>query len=264
MPSSIFRGFPVTSEHEMRSTYLDKSSNRTLRLNLQAKMVAATEQSSIDSKGTYSWESLFRKAYNDDESPISEIVTFKRIRQLLAEYQRSQIFIETPWKGYIEGDNSALSEKAKRGAILFYKEIRGRYLRTGVLTDQYAFRTPSMINVAETAPYGHTGSYESLVDVITHHLSPDKAIEQFDFQNQSFLKLGILMDSSKKWTTLALKNYKKNGYQKSEADLTKQEIDDLVEFIEHQTDPCIKSKRCLKKWVPSDSKKFPDDSILQL
>ncbi|MBK6495921.1 MAG: cytochrome-c peroxidase [Gemmatimonadetes bacterium] len=46
----------------------------------------------------------------------------------------------------------------------------GRYLVTGVPRDWGAFRTPSLRNVALTAPYMHDGSLESLEDVVAFYV----------------------------------------------------------------------------------------------
>jgi cytochrome c peroxidase len=43
---------------------------------------------------------------------------------------------------------------------------------TDLLYDAYRFRTPSLRNVALTAPYGHNGAYPNLSDMIRHHLDP--------------------------------------------------------------------------------------------
>jgi cytochrome c peroxidase len=48
----------------------------------------------------------------------------------------------------------------------------GRFRVTGRSEDAFAFRTPSLRNVTLTAPYGHTGAYASLEDVVRHHLDP--------------------------------------------------------------------------------------------
>jgi cytochrome c peroxidase len=37
------------------------------------------------------------------------------------------------------------------------------------LADAYRFRTPSLRNVALTAPYGHNGAYPTLEGIIRHH-----------------------------------------------------------------------------------------------
>lgn len=48
----------------------------------------------------------------------------------------------------------------------------GRERVTGRAEDAYRFRTPSLRNVALTAPYGHSGAYSNLEAVVRHHLNP--------------------------------------------------------------------------------------------
>ncbi len=55
----------------------------------------------------------------------------------------------------------------------------GRMRVTGAATDAYAFRTPSLRNVTLTAPYGHSGAYADLEDVVRHHLDPAAALESY-------------------------------------------------------------------------------------
>lgn len=56
----------------------------------------------------------------------------------------------------------------------------GRMRVTGDPADAYAFRTPSLRNVTETAPYGHDGAYATLEGVIRHHLNPVAALAGYD------------------------------------------------------------------------------------
>ena len=56
----------------------------------------------------------------------------------------------------------------------------GRLRVTGALEDAYAFRTPSLRNVTQTAPYGHSGAYATLEDVIRHHIDPIAALDRYD------------------------------------------------------------------------------------
>lgn len=49
-------------------------------------------------------------------------------------------------------------------------EDQGRFNVTGEETDLYAFRTPSLRNVALTGPWGHSGAFASLEDMVRHHL----------------------------------------------------------------------------------------------
>jgi len=48
----------------------------------------------------------------------------------------------------------------------------GRMGATDLLADAYRFRTPSLRNVALTAPYGHNGAFATLEAMIRHHSDP--------------------------------------------------------------------------------------------
>ncbi len=48
----------------------------------------------------------------------------------------------------------------------------GRMGKTNLQADAYKFRTPSLRNVALTAPYGHNGAMPTLQSMIRHHVDP--------------------------------------------------------------------------------------------
>ena len=50
---------------------------------------------------------------------------------------------------------------------------------TDALEDAYRFRTPSLRNVALTAPYGHNGAYPTLEGIIRHHLDPIGSLDRW-------------------------------------------------------------------------------------
>ncbi len=56
----------------------------------------------------------------------------------------------------------------------------GRMGETNLLEDAYKFRTPSLRNVALTAPYGHNGAFPTLTETIRHHADP--ATSRTDWQ----------------------------------------------------------------------------------
>ena len=58
----------------------------------------------------------------------------------------------------------------------------GRMRVTGRTEDAYRFRTPSLRNVAQTAPYGHSGAYARLEDVVRHHLDPVGALRRYSLE----------------------------------------------------------------------------------
>ena len=67
-------------------------------------------------------------------------------------------------------------------AARFESHVRdtGRLGVTGRAADAYAFRTPSLRNVAHTAPYGHTGSHADLAAFVADHAVPRAALDRFD------------------------------------------------------------------------------------
>jgi len=68
----------------------------------------------------------------------------------------------------------------KRARFQDHREDRGRYGVTGDAADLFAFRTPSLRNVAETAPYGHTGAYADLRGFLAAHAAPRAAWGAYD------------------------------------------------------------------------------------
>jgi cytochrome c peroxidase len=115
------------------------------------------------------------------------------IEQALATYQRTIVSQEAPFDRWVQGDERAVSEAAKRGFDLFntkgrcsschsgwtfsdgsFHDIgtaegknigRGRLFPTSVKL-QYAFKTPTLRDVARRAPYMHDGATPTLEAVI--------------------------------------------------------------------------------------------------
>ncbi len=56
----------------------------------------------------------------------------------------------------------------------------GRFRVTGRITDRYAFRTPSLRNIALTAPYGHAGAHSDLSQFIKAHGDPIRGLKTYD------------------------------------------------------------------------------------
>jgi cytochrome c peroxidase len=56
----------------------------------------------------------------------------------------------------------------------------GRFRVTGDPADLYAFRTPSLRNIALTGPYGHAGAYADLRAFLVAHLDPVTALATYD------------------------------------------------------------------------------------
>jgi cytochrome c peroxidase len=70
------------------------------------------------------WLPLFRKAFNDPSGPVEKLITANKISVAIASFERTMTFTDTPWKAYVQGNDSAISAAAKRGAATFYKPAR--------------------------------------------------------------------------------------------------------------------------------------------
>ena len=140
-------------------------------------------------KGIRGYRPLFRKAFGDDRIDI------RRIAQAIAAYERTVVSGDSPFDRYRAGDRDAMSAAAVRGMKIFmekancdtchvgfnftdenYRNIGvgmdrpkpdlGRYTITKRPEDRGAFKTPTLRNVALTAPYMHDGSLPTLRAVI--------------------------------------------------------------------------------------------------
>jgi cytochrome c peroxidase len=109
--------FPVTSADEMKTEQFEaESDNYQIRAHLAARIGDyGVGRGELDDNF---WLSEFQIAYGST-ADAEELVTFARIAESLGEYERSMVFIDSPWKAYVEGDTTALTEQQKLGAILF-------------------------------------------------------------------------------------------------------------------------------------------------
>ena len=200
--------FPVTSRLEMRGRAGDKDflgqhnemadvdddDLRGIWTQLMQRLLAIPE-----------YQDLFAAAY--PEIPQDDL-TFADAANAIAAFEiEAFTFLDSPWDQYLAGDDRALSNKQKRGAILFFGQAKcvechagplltdqehynictpqlgpgagvsapldmGRFLETGDLLDSFRFRVPPLRNVADTGPWMHNGAYNNLRDVIEHHATP--------------------------------------------------------------------------------------------
>jgi cytochrome c peroxidase len=156
---------------------------------------------------------LFAAAFPDTQP---HQLTITHVANALAAYQTAAfVAADTPWDRYLAGDEAALSAEAKQGALLFFGSANcaschsgslftdlqfhniaapqfgpgtddiapldyGRYRVTLDPADKFAFRTPSLRQVGQTGPWLHNGAYDSLEDVVRHHLDPATSLQTYD------------------------------------------------------------------------------------
>lgn len=113
----------------------------------------------------------------------------------------------------------------------------GRMGKTNLLQDAYRFRTPSLRNVALTAPYGHNGAYATLDAMIRHHLDPIAARDAWTLKdaNLPFVPWLAATDTAIRADRLEMQR-QTAAIEKSPVALSEAEINDLVAFLNALTE----------------------------
>ena len=120
----------------------------------------------------------------------------------------------------------------------------GREQVTGHADDILKFRTPSLRNVALTAPYGHAGAYNTLRAAVEHHLDPVAALKNYD-QGQAVLPPRddldaldyITMDDVGGRLQYMIDIYLNQAEGPMDLRYTDEEVDLILDFLNALTDP---------------------------
>jgi len=210
-----------------------------------------------------SYRDMFAEAY-PEAAGDDDLINLDRTTKAIAAFERRLISYRSPYDRYeFGGEKDAISDSAKRGKELFFGERfecfhchggfnfsdsvehdgtvfeevqfhnnglynvdgfgaypegnQGVFEITGVLEDQGRFRAPTLRNIALTAPYMHDGSIETLEEVLDHYARGGRLIEEGSNAGDG-----------------------KTNPNKSELivgfDMTEQERDDVIAFLESLTD----------------------------
>lgn len=154
-----------------------------------------------------SYPALFQKAFGGSS------ITTVMVMRALAQFERTLISGNAKWDKYQRGE-VALTAAEERGKEVFLAEKKGdcthchslgstfsdfefrntgldsipldagRYLITLLATDSGKFKTPTLRNIAVTAPYMHDGRFKTLEECIDHYNT--------DFRYTSYLDGNIL------------------------------------------------------------------------
>ncbi len=260
--------FPVLSADEMAGHYSENAISQSVRLGHLSLDGGAWEQIAARVAEVPEYRARFEAIYGTGHQ-----VGFTDISDLLAEFIAVEWRADdSPFDRYLR-DDTALSDPASRGMDLFYGEAGcaschsgqfqtdhafhaiampqlgpgkaarfedhaldvGRMRVTGDPADAYAFRTPSLRNVAQTAPYGHSGAYSTLEAVIRHHLDPVASLLSYDRDQVILPDLAgaddwRVMDDPESLAAIAAAN------TLEPMALSDAQISDLISFLEALTD----------------------------
>jgi cytochrome c peroxidase len=161
-----------------------------------------------DNENLENWHNIYRSLFTDayQNTNVSEF-NIAHVANALSHFIEITFATRgSNWDQYLNGKVNALTENAKKGALLFYGKGRcsvchtgqtfsdydfhsigvldeddrifsgfrdlGRFSVTGVEDDRFKFRTPPLRNILNTPPYFHNGSALEIGEAIYQHISP--------------------------------------------------------------------------------------------
>ena len=259
--------FPVTSHDEMRglpgSNYF---ANAVDNLDVWARIMEILVGTNAGSTGGFpGYRDLFAAAYpsvtNYDD------FNFGHAAKAIAAYEAATyVALNSPFDRYLQGDSTAMSDDAKRGAMLFFgnagcanchhgpllsdfehhgiaapqlgpgKDPSGDDLGlavvTGLVDDEYKFRTPPLRNVALTGPWTHAGAYTTLEGAVRHHLDPAMRLMNYnDLQLPALFQPLVDTDPTRESARIAAISPLIDVMS-----LTDEEVDQILAFLHCLTD----------------------------
>ncbi|SMY09140.1 cytochrome-c peroxidase [Flavimaricola marinus] len=263
--------FPVLSQDEMAGHYTENEIARAVRQGLITGPDGAWALISDRVAQIPAYAEAFTAVYPHITEP--DQIAFTDISNAIAAFVAHEWRSDTsPFDAYLRG-GPALPAEAEAGRVLFYETLgcagchagpfqtdhgfhamgdvqigpgkaarfeshardEGRFRVTGHTDDLYAFRTPSLRNIAETAPYGHAGAYAELADYLRAHADPAAAWAGYGHAAARVAPLEadtwrVLDDPAERAAILA--TVTGPGVTLSDA-----EVAALIAFLEQLTDP---------------------------
>lgn len=140
----------------------------------------------------------------------------------------------------------------------------GRARVTGAVEDRFKFRTPSLLNIELTAPYGHSGAYNALADVVRHHLDPEgmNAIYYWPQTDPGTQVYDLLVNTAEATQALVDARAAGRSLLPQDVSLSGPELADLLAFLTTLTDPRLKNPDFLEPWIARDGPEFSDCHLL--
>ena len=269
--------FPVTSATEMAG---QAGENPDAAGNL-AGPGGVWEQLAERLRGLQGYVDQFVAVFPDIHSAAD--IKFTHAANAIAAFETANWRADnSPYDRFLRGERDAMSRSAKAGMRIFYSPRRGncaschagtfqtdhsfraiampqtgpgkgdgkgyedygRERVTGLAGDRYRFRVPTLRNVAQTGPYGHSGAYDTLEAMVRHHLDPLTSLYDYDpsqlrLPSRSDLDEHDLqvIDDPSALAAIAQAN------ELTPVTLTEREIRQLMDFLHALTDPAMLDMR---------------------
>ena len=188
-PTIINAAYNVFQFWDGRSPSLEDQAKGPIQNPIEMNMAADAAEKKLGAINGY--REQFQQIFATD-------VTFDNIAKAIAAYERTVLSGNAPYDRFEAGETSALSESAQRGRDLFFGKAHcsachvgpnftdnafhnigigmndespdaGRQAISKLGGDRGSFKTPTLREIAKSAPYMHDGSLKTLEDVVEHY-----------------------------------------------------------------------------------------------
>lgn len=284
--------FPVLSADEMAGHYSENDVAQAVRRGVITGEGGAWDIIAGRVAGIPAYADQFTRVYDHIESP--DQIGFTDISNAIAAFMAFEWRSDTaPFDAVLRGQ-ATLPEPAATGMALFYGDAgcaschsgpfltdhgfhamgaaqigpgkaarfeshardEGRYRVTGDAADLYAFRTPSLRNVALTAPYGHAGAQSDLRAFVAAHADPVASLVAYDLAAATLPDLPV--DDMRGLTD---RDAIAAAVTVAPAPVSENDLTALIAFLETLTDPvAITGRLGIPDAVPSG---LPVDRLLR-
>ena len=264
--------FPVLSPDEMAGHYNENEISKAVREGFITGPDGAWARISARVAGIPAYRAAFEQAY--PEIAAGRSIAFTDISNAIAQFVafewRSD---DSPFDAVLR-KQALFQPEAAKGADLFYgaagcatchsgpfltdhafhamgepqlgpgkaerferhSRDEGRYRVTNNPADIFAFRTPSLRNVAQTGPWGHAGSHKDLAAFVADHARSGEQLADYD---RAQAVLPVLPQTKPDWTVLdtPAEVAANKAAAVAPGTLTPDQVMQIVAFLQTLSDP---------------------------
>lgn len=220
------------------------------------------------------WDFILKRIIQDNEFylllkksyPDTNTFNIGHIGEALAQFIKEEFHSNNlPFFKYVNGNRQAISEKEKRGFLLFTGKGRciachqggefglnvfyasvgtpqfgarpfsfdeGRPKIEGENFKKFFFRTPSLINLKVTGPYMHNGAFQTIREVINHYSDIEHSLNTFSISEERLKKFPVEIEiKNDQASTEIIFNSIQAPFLKNGINFTESEKDDLEAFL---------------------------------
>ncbi len=191
-PTVLNSVFNMAQFWDGRAADLEQQAKGPVQASVEMNNTPARAEETIKSMPEY--VSLFTRAFPGEKDPVS----FENMARAIAVFEATLITPSSAFDRYLGGEEGALTANEKKGLTLFMDKgcgachggvnvggqayypfgvvskptaylmqgDVGRFKVTGIKSDEYMFKAPSLRNVVLTPPYFHSGKIWSLKDAV--------------------------------------------------------------------------------------------------